>query len=564
MNFRKTVWATMIAVPTLFTACSEPEVSDEVTQLRQTQADLLAQRVEAQRLENALQEIDNAREQLDLDIKTAESAAQFAQAEADLETANLNLQTAIDALADYLFSEGLEDAAKHLENYGDAQDDANNTLGQIIDQEVNLANMQLIYDADNPEGEGKISYALAAEIIQRDLDDLRAEQTALEAALVSLEGVETDPGTAQSEINDLTTEVQDLENKNLALMVALEKATQAANAAADALDDANETIGEYETSAEEVTTAQDEITAKQDEIDAKQDELLPLEALLNEQNVSLAVRQQVLNDAEAALAPYLAAISAAEADVEAAENAEYAAQAAYDIVNNDFGNNNATQAELDAAQAVLTAAQTALADAQQALADAGDDAVGPQNLYNIALGNRDTEQGKVDDTTQDIANANSDLIDLQSELAELEEILADEQADVAELQSAYDSAIAGLEQLEIDADTTKDVTSAIQDEYDANDDMADNLQDVIDVLENQLDGINDAINDLRDDIEDKKAEVEAKEKILADNSISETEWEREIAREQAELAKLNEEYNAHLALAQAYLDAYNAAIAALG
>ena len=45
----------MIAVPTLFTACSEPEVSDEVTQLRQTQADLLAQRVEAQRLENAFQ-----------------------------------------------------------------------------------------------------------------------------------------------------------------------------------------------------------------------------------------------------------------------------------------------------------------------------------------------------------------------------------------------------------------------------------------------------------------------------------------------------------------------------
>ena len=116
INFRKTVWATMIAVPTLFTACSEPEVSDEVTQLRQTQADLLAQRVEAQRLENALQEIDNAREQLDLDIKTAESAAQFAQAEADLETANLNLQTAIDALADYLFAEGLEDAAKHLES----------------------------------------------------------------------------------------------------------------------------------------------------------------------------------------------------------------------------------------------------------------------------------------------------------------------------------------------------------------------------------------------------------------------------------------------------------------
>ena len=163
INFRKTVWATMIAVPTLFTACTEPEVSDEVTQLRRTQADLLAQRVEAQRLENALQEIDNAREQLDLDVKTAQSAAEIAQAEADLEIANLNLQRAIDELADFLFSEGLDDAAKHLENYGKAQDDANNLLGQIIIQEKNLAEMQLVYDADNPnEGESPISYELAA------------------------------------------------------------------------------------------------------------------------------------------------------------------------------------------------------------------------------------------------------------------------------------------------------------------------------------------------------------------------------------------------------------------
>lgn len=566
MNFRKTVWATMIAVPTLFTACSEPEVSDEVTQLRQTQADLLAQRVEAQRLENALQEIENAKEQIILDVQTAEGAAAIAAAQANLERENLNLQRAIDSLADYLLTQGLDEAAQHLADYGDAQDDANNVFDDVIDKEAKIAIMQLAIGVENPDGlpGDSISFALAAEIIQRDLDELNADLAAEEAALAILEAVSADPSSAQEEVDEAEGTIQDLTNQNLALDVEIAKATQNKTATGQAFINAGNTIDDYEDALDGVSDAEAEIISKLAEITAKQDEITALGVNLVNANTALATGQAALDNATTALAPYLAAIGVAESNVAAAQNAEYAAQIDYNIVLNEFNNGNATQDELDAAQADLNAAIAATDDAQAALNDAENAADGPEDTYEAALFVRDSALELIDGINDDIADANDDLVDLQAELLQLEETLGDREAEVTNLQADYDDAVANLVALEDADEAAQVVLDDLNAQKTANSTMISNLETVINALDEQIDGINEDIEELKDDIEDTKASVEAKQKMLADNTISETEWQREIAREQAELAKFNEEYNAHLALAQAYLDAYNAAIAALG
>ncbi|WP_375324818.1 hypothetical protein [Flagellimonas sp. GZD32] len=548
-KFVRPLIVAMVAVPTLFTACSKPEVSEEVAALRQTQVDLFNERVEKQRLDNALTE-------LEIELAAAKNASAIA-------LANLEAQKYSDSLELYLRTQGLEQAADLLDLYTGALGDAVSVQGDKIEQEALIAEMQQLIGAQDPtiEEENLISFELASKIIQRDLDKLEATLAAQQAALVILEGVEADPSSAQTEIAEIWGTLQGYENDKAALQVEIVKAQQAADAGWDALGDAQDLIEDYEAQVSDIAGAEGDIADKEAEIAAKQDEIAMFEIDLIDANTAATTAQNALNNATTALAPYLAAIGAAEADLNAAQNAEYQAQIDYNIVLNDFNNGNATQAELDAAQADLDAAIAATNDANAALNDAETDAAGPQNTYDAALFVRDAAQAAVDNLEANIVTANNDLADLNDDLAQLQETLGDEQQDVANLQADYDTAVSSLVQLEDDAEAAQDVVNGLWDQYWVIDNNIGELWDVLDVLEGQLEAINESIEDLRDDIEDTEITLEQKAKMLDDNTISETEWLAAIAVEEEHLANLNAEYEAYMALAAGYLAAYNDALA---
>lgn len=550
----------MAALPGLFVACSDPEVSDEVAQLRQTQADLLRERVEAQDLENALKALENARD-----------SAQFA---AEIAQANLEVQQAADALENYLRTQGLNEAAELLKEYTATLGEANTVRGQVVLKEAMISDMELLIAAPDPnDGEKFISFALAAEIIQADLDAINAQLASEQAALAVLQNVQADPSAAQAEIAQAQATITDLENQNLALLVALEKANIATNIANDALMDTNDVITDYEDALDNIADTQNSIISQEAQIQAglfgesqgpnfENAGVSVIEAAVEVLLGDLANQELIVAAAGAARQPFLEAQQDAQDFLNEKAQELDLATANRDIAQVNQDNNPSPEN----AQA-LTDAITAYNDAFAARSEAQADLIDANNAFEAAeaifFDALDTKENIEDDINdlQVLIDVGIDAVNnLQIGLAQLQEELADYEQDVAQLQEAYDAA--DITALTDAVEAAQDAEAVLSGEFLANQSSISDAQDVIDALENQVDNLNEDITMLEDQIEGTKAEVEALTKLLADNTIDETEWLAEIDRQKEALANLQSEYNALLALAEAQLAAYNDALAA--
>jgi hypothetical protein len=230
-KFNRILMAVLFMSTTLMTSCIDDTVAPEVTALRQAQVDLLtakaalqALQTDAQRIANELAEAMNAIDiqeaTSNLEVTLAENAAAVVEAQTLLEENQLALQQAVDDLAEYLAEHGLDEAADYLADYSDEMDNYYGVLYDISDQEAYIAGLELLMGADDPNGgPDDITFALAAEILQRNLDSENAELAGLELVLTALEGVQADPTSVDAALTAAYVAVETLSNANAQLTV---------------------------------------------------------------------------------------------------------------------------------------------------------------------------------------------------------------------------------------------------------------------------------------------------------------------------------------------------------
>ncbi|MEM9076106.1 MAG: hypothetical protein AAGC43_03660 [Bacteroidota bacterium] len=609
--------AVMVGVPTLFTACSEPEVSDEVTALRQSQADLVAEKVQYQRLQNALQELENALKALQNQRDEADIQRQIAEDMAAIEEANLELQQALDDLADYLRTQGLVEAAGHLGNYGNQTASANLVLEDIVELEADIVRMQAFIDVDKTDDLDPSDFSTFTDILENRVILAQAEVTSLQNSIAALEAVAEDPTALEIERNQVKADSAALEiaNKELetdkqvaqsALSEANAILTRAKNVIAfidgGTVDEGSDDEEEVDGFVAELADAQDAVTAAEDniasseaaiaaaeaEISQLQDLLVPYESQLASAtatfNSELATAQSRFNswrearnelDAidvnfdlgdqeydDAALARDNARTLFEDVAGNYIDGANpYDFGSVYDMANDnghgDFqeaasGNGIQDWLEIDG-QAGTTFGDAKIAFDQIAAEFAeGGTAAGYQSDIEDLEGDIDTEQGKLAGYQDELATALNNVDELT--------------ANIAGLQAEYDDAVANLDAFRDNIQAPQNEVDRITVEIAANNLAIANYGKVITALTNEIDQIRELLDDLYDDLEGNDEKIGALEKLkiaqdaLADNNVSLEEWSAIIEQMEQELAFLNEEYLAHLTLAEAYLAAYYAAL----
>ncbi len=591
-KINKMLMVVAIASITVLSSCIKNEVAPEVTALRQAQLNMINAKIEMQTLLNEQQRIENLIDQSNADLQivlddleeqraTADLQQQLAiinynvtRYQALLQQQELVLQTAIDNLADYLASQGLNDAANFLSQYGSQMLSYTNTLSSIYSQEAFIAGLQAsLAQAD---------YALAAEIIQRDLDDQMADLAAMETALTSLEGVAENPAIAEAEKAALEEQIAGLIEANLLLDVDIAKLTNKKDSATAAVTNADDIIATMEGGNHSVdgllngltndeTSKQDEITVKQDAITAKETEIADKTTDITAANAVLSNLNSVLSAFQVALAPYSSALTLAETAEASALSALNIAEANLTVAQNnltaDDGSDPAVTAALTTA---VVDATTVRDDAQTVYGDAQTATAAALVNYNLANGDVTTAQTDVDNQqiivdglNGDLDTLNGDLDTLNDDLNTLNGELASIQADIAALQVDYDAAVANLTALmaaETVAIDALDVPTAAKA---ANTALKNQLQLVVNAIDAFLTSgtsLVAEIESLKDDIETKKIAINATEKSLADDVVDEAELTSQIAAEQQELVRLQGLRDGYLALANEYFALYTAAI----
>ena len=283
--------AILLVAMTFLASCIDNEVAPEVTALRQAQVDLLNAKKTMQDLQNEAQQILNDYQsainalalqeaEAELGLALAEIDVALEEAAADLAAAELAHEEALQDLVDYLNTQGLEQAATYLANYssymsgGDVNDLDGNLIATVTDgyydllydiaaQEAAIAEWNLMLaTTDNPncayaediDGDevscddasatycedadgneipcGSISYALAAQMIARDLAETQFELDAANEVLTALQAVQADPSAWVTEYAAASAQVETLSNQNNEISNTMEDFEQATVAAA--------------------------------------------------------------------------------------------------------------------------------------------------------------------------------------------------------------------------------------------------------------------------------------------------------------------------------------------
>src|SRR5687767_4865033 len=147
MKFSMKPLVTAFAVMMLLTSCVDNTVPELVNQIRTAQVNLanaktrLAEaEAEEQEIQNdyaaasnaiqlQIQEINLQSSESQLAVTIANNEYSVRNAQANLQAAELQLQIAMDNLADYLASQGLENAEEYLDEYYGALSQINNLRG---------------------------------------------------------------------------------------------------------------------------------------------------------------------------------------------------------------------------------------------------------------------------------------------------------------------------------------------------------------------------------------------------------------------------------------------------
>lgn len=597
----------LFATVTLLSSCVENEVAPEVTELRMAQVEMVQAKTAYQNLLNERETIANTLAQsratfqaamfdLDLQNATAQLAvtlmqydAALLQAEANVELAEIQLQQAIDDLAMFLNTAGLEKAAQYLDMYSDEMGDYYGVLYDILGQEVAIASMEALYAQND--------YVLIAEIFQRDLDLNTHELSVWEAVLTSLEVVAADPTAVEAEIATALAYLQEVSNDNAALETAqvkdeLENVAPAFDAWTEAIGgdsyfDEQEFDGivpSYLEAMDNVKLFNEEIADWNDELTGYTDDGVILAAILVIDEAALTSAITNYNDKKALSDATLAALRTADANYNDAWIAFEVATDDHDVDNNALV---AAQAALTAAENALTAAETDVATAESDLDDAEDDfdaaeidlqqakddkvANEPGLLANVTAEEANVlaaegtltaaEAAYAADPTvpnlQAVHNAETaleitedNLADAEEALAQLDIDIADEQADLTDATNAKTEASLALSaaktieanakaavtaaEVAFDTEVTNMVTSdatlqTFADPLNAADDAADDAETTNDAAQT-------VTGDAEDLMDDMQALVDGTNEDIEDNDADIAEVTEDIAGKQEEVA----------------------------
>lgn len=553
---------------TLFTSCVSEEVSPEVEKLRQAQVSYLQAQAAMEQAQAEAAAVQTALLQLELEYQQAMQASEIEGAIADIEAqvmqaqqkaaaAQLALQQAIDNLSGHINDVAVE----YLDAYKTATGEADAKLTDILQQEGDIARFKAYLD----ENGNPLDFDLMAEAIQRDLAQDSATYKAQEASLAILKNVDADPASAEAELAEVTKQLEQLDQDVSEKLLERNKAQDTYIQAWEAYSAAEETIANRETYEQNLEGAKENIEALEAEI-----------ADLNEQIASVEGRlepfEEEMAEQEAAYEP---ALAEAETLLEDWIQAEAALAAA--AVNNGPGDE-----EYDNAKDAYDAAR---ADFE---AYAGDyfAAYGYGNPRSINLeedaGIAGSDFGDVKiayDAIADSFRPYGTAYQLQNQLASLEGQLEDRNSDLENQQNwkeniedqinrtseEYNTAVENLDQLEADAKAVYEVYYAVNQEHT---ELVERYSSLYSLEMNLRSYLNGTIASLTNRIENLEGQMlNTKEAIsdnlaaLEDNAISQSEWEAKIAQEEAKLERLNEEYEALLALAADYLEQFNQAVA---
>jgi chromosome segregation ATPase len=523
---------TVFAVMMLLTSCVDNTVPELVNQIRTAQVNLANARTRLAEAQAASVEIQNeydaASNAIQLQIAESGLAVTLAQNEAnlvwaqqDLEQAELNLQIAIDALADYLEQNDLSEAAQYLDNYSDAMFSANNTRSSIIAQQNVITTLELFL---SPGGSPGITLALWLEMLERDLATAEAKLAAEEAALAALEAVAADPATANAAAAEIAADIEALAQAGTKLNVEKKQLDVARDQAHDAVVTitggnlsasagggavANPIIPTFEEAEEDATEAAEELEITELEVANLESDKVEVEAdiavlqtqldnytselvgkfgnLGNKKNSAIALGNTVKD--KIIERDILLAQGVAGATLTAAETALTSAQTAFEAVVGDYAQAGTfyTEAEVDDAIdfPVDIPASTAT-DYESAITQ-----------YNVAA-NFFTFGQPAYNLIDDIGKYNADFflsnfeasgtlagVPVQSSPNGLTEDLEDIQDDIDEKTNGYDDEpdgdfngpfdVKGIVQLEQDLADAEETVAELQAAYD---DAVANLSDL--------------------------------------------------------------------------------------
>jgi exonuclease SbcC len=549
----------------VWTGCIDTAVSEEVKDLRSAQAQWVAAKAALAAAQAEQQTILNthtaAMNAIELQAETAGLAETLAEintavreAEAQLAQADLNLANAIDAYNKYIQEQGLTEAAEYLATYGDAVADLNDLLAEKVQAEARIAEAEAILASPTA------TWVVERELLEGTLADLQARLVANEAALESFLAVQADPTIAAQLAADLRGENQELENANASLEIELEQANQAQIEADEDYNDANDLISDYE-------DLQDDLESYQDDLEDYQDDLADAQADLAADQAELADETEDLEAMEAAAAPLIAAVEAAQAledaqeeVVEDLEVARDVAQAELDAADANF---DPGDDEYDDALAARDDAQDALDDANADLGDLITARIEAENAWNNSGLESDIDNQEMTlffiglDIEQDMIN----IENAEENIVFVTEDITDTENDIAAIQTAYDDASANIGALYAETLATDNAYDAIDNEIEANDDMIDANEAVIDVILDEIENLNEEIEGAREDIADIKDSIQGVQESLLAEAINEAAQADLLATLESDLVRINAQITAQQAFVAAVKALLDAALA---
>ena len=574
-KFTRTVALLLMGGSTLLTSCVSEDISPEVENLRQAQVTYLNAKaaMEQAKAENQaaltakiqaetaliqLQaELQQAILQAQTDSMIAEYEAAVAKAQAEVAAAQqraaeaqLALQQAIDNLA----AQVNETAREYLVLYQNTMSQANSKLEEIVQAEGQLARFSAYIDING----NVIDFDQAAAELTAQIAADEVQIAALEAAIDRLEGLNTDAASVEAELEEIYIQLDELEAARASAYLDYQLASDEFTPLMNNYYDARNLFYNNIPNKEMTVAALEEDYAEQEEVvNTFLDQMAPFEAELTAvtDNFSPALEEfrSLLADWIQAKAEFDAkAINNGPGD-EAYDNAEQAlneAKTAYE----DFAGITYYSTYFNP-QYILDYSENTgtLLNFVEASSEFGQIVNEYTNVLNDA--SFQNLQYRLNNELNVLGNIDWDLYYATYELGSLQDNLnwileKYEVADFSELDTMY------LQEMQSYNAVYRNYYE-LSSEYNA-------LSGTAGTLQMYLNGtpraIENRIANLQAEVQNLENNIEASKTALVNNEISAEEWAATIVRTQEKIDRLTVEYNALVALANNFLEQFNAVV----
>jgi len=553
-NYRtmKTSIKTMTAVfmaGLVMTGCLNTDVAPEVKAIREQQVALLAAKAQLQVALAKSQEIENAHETImngysetqaeaQLQATLADIDVQTKLSEAALEAASLQLQQAVDAMAEYIAQHGSDVAADYLVAYQDAAETLNDMVGEKVTKEAELATATAILNSVNSD------WVAGKAAIERQKAREEAKLDAQTASLADLKEVAAGTQDNADLLTDLTKENQDLEVAWSENRIKDKKQVAVALAAQAELNAGNQTISDYNNAVNDTVSTASTLAGAKDDLADYQDGLAAANAVLAVKSNNFADWKGAYTPLKATYDTKVAATQTKLLALQAAENDLTVAQQKEAAGTGTAAQTTAAQTAKDAAQTAYDAAVTAENDAYDDLDQVDDGYFNAESELENAQNDVNNWQNTVDDQAAYVSEVEVDLVDEKAMVADLQE--AFDAVDIAALQTAVDAGWREEDLIDLERDQ-------IEAQIDANEFVINALNDYYDNLDGQISDLEDMIADTNENILDYDAQLNSQNEAKAGQQA-------EVDTLTAELAQITGQIAAQQAIVDAKLDALNSAL----